>query len=85
MRKLSKLQRITLKAINDLCETDSEHFFNAYQIVREVHSMNDCLLYHVSDIQKAIDWLAKNKILNHVIDFPYVRYRINTQMSSINE
>jgi len=85
MRKLSKLQRITLKAINDLCETDSEHFFNAYQIVSDVHSMNDCWLYHAADIQKAIDQLANNNMLNHVIDFHYVRYRINTQMSSINE
>ena len=85
MRKLSKLQRITLKAINDLCETDSEHFFNAYQIVSEVHNMNDCWLYHAADIQKAIDQLAKKNMLNNVIDFPYVRYRINTQMSSINE
>lgn len=47
--------------------------------------MNDCWLYHAADIQKAIDQLAKKNMLNNVIDFPYVRQRINTQMSSINE
>lgn len=44
MRNLSKWQKITLMALNSLCDKDTERYFDIFNIIDAVEEMNGLIV-----------------------------------------